>query len=496
MTTGPVHFESLTLVDHPFQTSHSPSTGGVDETIFNPALIAIAIIYVLWSWVHLPSSIWFRSLLACYLIWRMKPDIIIPFVLSCVQLRLQLGQGVNGDDLQSTALQMTGFEQYAFMIPCVLYFIRTFVAALSARVVRRAQFPFWLYNIYLVGMLFVLVGAISAYGKPAWTAAVRDYCVVGLYFYGLLMPACSKHQLMRLAAGFAVLGALTVMAHLLMGYHSRQLWVLLPVAGSFLPLLFCGGGSLVQLTMAATYSVLGFGFAGGSTFTVLLLYAWNTIAGVGLGAFGGRSLRSAMVTSLTYGLLAMTLCMFFYGAFKHDPTRELHDAMKAGDGSTIGRMTYKLCGDRGPIWWGAMLELVNNPTACGTPAPQFMIRSHNKDSIWPYSTHSILMDPLLRLGIVAGPILLLVLFHAVMVSRNAVARESDIGIAVLGLAVISNIVLGGATLPYMLNERAAEHMHMVAGLLGVYGLRTRLVRPGQPSVVRQEVVYPHSLPAA
>jgi hypothetical protein len=496
MTTNPMHLRPLSPLSNTSWPDRSTTAGTADGAIFNLTLISLGVIYVLWSWVHLPSSIWVRSLFACYLIWRMKPDVILPFVLTCAQLRIQIGEQGSFDDVRTMAEQMTGFEQYAFIIPCILYFIRTFFAAISARVARRLQFPFWLYNLYLFGMPFVIVGAISAYGTSGWTAGVRDYCVVGLYFYGLLMPGCSREQLMQLAMGFAILGLLTVVGHLLIGYHSRQLWVLLPVAGSLLPLLFCGGGSLVQLAMAATYSMLGFVFAGGATFTVLLLLVWNTIAGVGLGAFGGRSLRSAMVTSLTYGLLAMTLGMFFYGAFNHDPTRELHDAMKAGEGSTIGKMTYKLCGDRGPIWWGAMVELVNNPTVCGRPAPQFMMRSHNKDSIWPYSTHSILMDPLLRLGIVAGPILLLVLFHAVMVSRNAVARESDIGIAVLGLAVISNIVLGGATLPYMLNERAAEHMYVVAGLLGMYGIQKRMVRPQQPSVVRQEVVYPHSLPAA
>ena len=442
-----------------------------DASIFNPYLIAFGIIYVLWSWVHLPSSIWGRSLFVCYLIWRMKPDIIIPFVFTCTQLRLQIGGGDSFDGVQAMAEQMTGFEQYAFMIPCVLYAIRTFVAALSVRVVRRAEFPFWLYNLYLVGMLFVLVGAISAYGKPGWTAGVRDYCVVGLYFYGLLMPACSKQQLLQLATGFAILGMVTVLASLLVGFSGRQLWVLLPIAGSFAPLLIIGGGRMLQCVMAALYSVAGLVFAVEATFTVLILWLWNMIASMCLGLLGGKALRGAVASALMYGLFVMTLGMFFYAAFTHDPTLELHDSLKGGQGSTLDKMTFKLRADRGPIWWGAMREVTENPTMCGIPAPQFMIRSLGKEAIWPYSTHSILMDPLLRLGLVAGPIVLLILLHAVAVSRNAIARENDIGVAVLGLAVISNIVLGGATLPYMLNERAAEHMYMAAGLLGVYGLR-------------------------
>jgi len=478
------------------RAAHCEAAAAGEAAIFNPTLIALGIIYIVWSWVHLPSSIWVRSLLACYLIWRMKPDVIIPFVLTCAQLRIQIGGVGSYEDVQDIAMQMTGFEQYAFMIPCILYAIRTFFAALSARVVRRADFPFWLYTLYLIGMLFVIAGAISAYGKPGWTAGLRDYCVVGLYFYGLLMPACSKRQLMQLAMGFATLGLLTVLGSLSVEYRSRQLWVLLPIAGSFAPLLVLGRAQLLQCFLAASYCMAGFVFAVNATFTVLLLWSWNMIAGLCLGLARWRAFRWAMVSGLTYGLVAITLGLFFYAAFTHDPSRDLHDTVKAGQGTTYDRMTFKLRSDRGPIWWGAMVELTENPTVCGNPAPVFRIRSLGKDAMWPYSTHSILLDPLLRLGLVAGPILLLILFHVVNVSRNAIATEIDVGVAVLGLAVISNIVLGGATLPYMLNERAAEHIYMAAGLLGVYGLRKGAARPATPNARARFVRHPHALPAA
>lgn len=497
MTTAPNHLQPLSPVSHASWSGRPYEVAEAEGVIVNPALIGLAMAYVLWSWVHLPSSIWVRSLLACYLIMRMKPDVIIPFVLSCAQLRIQIGERGSFDEMQAMAQQMTGFEQYAFIIPCILYFIRTFFAAMSVRVKRRAEFPFWLYRLYVFGMLFVFVGAISAYGSPGWTAGVRDYCVVGLYFYGLLMPACSKRQLMQLATGFAVLGLLTVLGSLTVGYQSRQLWVLLPVAGSFAPLLYLGGGKMLQLLVATLYFVLGVVFAVKATFTLVLLWVWNAIAGVSLGLLGIPASRRAITSALTYGLLAVTIFMFFFGAFTHDPTKDLLDAGKGAEvWTTYDKMVYKLRGDRGPIWWGAMLELGKNPTLCGIPSPQFNVRSHNKDTIWPYSTHSILMDPLLRLGVVAGPTLLLILVHAVMVAKNAVTRENDIAVAVLALAIISNIVLGGATLPYMLNERAAEHMYMVAGLLGVYGMRKRVSRPRQPSAVPQGIVSPRSLPAA
>jgi hypothetical protein len=497
MTTNPVHIPPLSPLGHTSWPDRSATARIGDGAIFNPMLIAMAIIYVIWSWVHLPSSIWVRSLLACYLIWRMKPDVILPFVLTCAQLRIQIGEKGGFDDAQSMAEQMTGFEQYAFILPCILYFIRTFFAAMSARVTRRAQFPFWLYNLYLFGMLFVVFGAISAYGTSGWTAGVRDYCVVGLYFYGLLMPGCSKEQLAQVLLGFAIVGLLTVVGNLLVGFQSRQLWVLLPVAGSFAPLLFVSGGRMLQYVVATLFFVLGWMFAVKATFTLVLLWIWNAIAGISIGMLGVPSARRGITSALTYGLLAMTVFMFFFGALTHDPTKELLVTGQSAEvWSTYDKMIYKLRGDRGTIWWGAMLELANNPTACGNPSPKFHVRAHNKDTIWTFSTHSILMDPLLRLGVVSGPILLLILVHAVMVAKSAVTRERDIGIAVLGLTVISNIVLGGATLPYMLNERAAEHMYMVAGLLGVYGMRKVVVQPHVPYAWPGNATYPRAFPAA
>ena len=496
MTSDAVHPHLPSLVGQTSSPGRPAMASDGNGSVFNPYLIAFGIIYVLWSWVHLPSSIWVRSLFACYLIWRMKPDIIIPFVLSCVQLRIQLGGDGGFDDVHDLAQQMTGFEQYAFIIPCMLYFIRTFFAAWSVRVTRRAQFPFWLYNLYLLGMLLVVVAAVSAYGSRGWTGGLREYCVVGLYFYGLLMPACSKRQLMQLAKGFVVVGTLTMLAGIAIRYNNRQLWVLMPIAGSFAPLLIFGGGRMLMCLWAVFYSLVGFTFAAKATFTLLLLWIWNMIAGISLGIFGRNSLRWAVVTGLTCALLAVTLSMLFYAALWHDPTRDVFETVRGGQGTTFDRMRFKLLSDRGPIWWGAMRELAENPTLCGNPAPEFSIRSLGKERIWPFSTHSILLDPLLRYGLVAGPILILVLGHSVLIARNAIARETDVAVAVLGLAVISNNVLGGATLPYMLHERSAEAMHMVAGLLAVYAFHRGAGQKHVPLASLQLTRNPPVVPAA
>ena len=247
---------------------------------------------------------------------------------------------------------------------------------------------------------------------------------------------------------------------------------------------------------AAFYSLVGLVFATKATFTLVLLWVWNMIAGLSLGLFGRNSLRWAVVTGLICALITVTLSMLFYAALWHDPTRDVFEAVRGGQGTTFDKMRFKLLSDRGPIWWGAMRALAENPTLCGVPAPEFMIRSLGKEQVWPYSTHSIILDPLLRYGLVAGPILILILGHAVLIARNAIVREADVAVAVLGFAVISNNVLGGATLPYMLHERSAEAMHMVAGLLAVYGFRRGMGQKHVPLATSQVIQHPPGLPAA
>ena len=454
------------------------SSFGQEPSVVNWYLIAVCVIYIAWSWVHLPSSIWVRSLLACYLVWRMKPDVIIPYMLTGVQLRLDLRGGLDSGDgfggMQEMAQSLTGFEQYAFTVPCVVYAVRTFFAAVSANAPRRKEFPFWLYILYLLGMLFVITGALLASGKGGWTAGIRGYCLVSLYFYGLLLPGISPRQFTKLAVGFSIFGMIVFLLYLFVGFRSRQLWLLLPLAGSFAPMLLFRGAGLQALIVASMYSAAGLWVGVSATFTVLLQWVWNTIAGVCLGPFSSQVGRRTIASALMYSLFVFSIGVLFYGAFAHDPTRDAMEVSRTG--STLDKIKYKLTGDRGPIWWGAMRYLVENPTLCGRPTWEYPMVSHGKDAVWPFSTHNIVLDPLLRLGLVAGPIVLLILVHAVLVARNAVASNASIGVVVLGLAVISNIVLGGATLPYILNDREAEHIVMTAGLLGVYGSRRSSVR--------------------
>ncbi len=469
-----------------------------EPTVINWYLITLALIYVMWSWVHLPSSIWFRSLLACYLIWRMQPDVIIPYMLTGVQLRLSLRAGLDSLEefgaAENLAQSLTGYEQYAFTLPCVLYAVRTFFAAVSTNAPRRKEFPFWLYFLYLVGMLFVIAGGLAASGKGGWTAGIRGYCLVSLYFYGLLLPALSHRQMMKLAVAFSIFGMAVLLMKISVGFGSRQLWLLLPFAGSFAPILLFRGARLQALVAASTYSALGLVVAINATFTVLLQWVWNAIAGVCLGPLRAQAFRGTMASALTCSLFVFSLGLLFYGAFAHDPSRDAMEASRSG--ATLDKMKYKLTGDRGPIWWGAMQEVVLNPTLCGIPTPTFTMVSHGKEVVWTVSTHNIVLDPMLRLGIVAGPILLLVLVSAVWVARNAIAWDGSVGVTVLALAVMSNIVLGGATLPYMLNDREAEHMMMTAGLLGAYGIRRSSARGRASSGAPGPYVGVQALPAA
>ena len=441
-----------------------------NAVVINPYLIAIGVVYVVLSWIHLPSSIWIRSLFVCFLVWRMQPDIIIPMLLASLQIRLQLGGLEDYDAAQDMASQLTGFEQYAFAVPCVLYAMRTFFAVISARSARRDTFPFWLYGLYLFALPLVLASAVAAYGEPAWTAAVRSYSMVSLYFYGLLLPPCRDREMDRLASAFAFVLTIILLGKLFLGLHTRQIWLLMPFIAACLPLMILRRSSILGSLAALMSSSLAFVVAANATFTILLQWLCGTFSGIGASLLRKPSARSVFASCLLGFLLVVNPAFMLFAAVYHDPSKDTFLMTKDMDSST-GRAVMKILCDRGPIWWGALVELYERPTLCAVAMPKFWVVSLGKGMMWPYIAHNIILDNLLRFGMVAGPIVLMVLLHMSFVARNAIANYDNASVNALAITVISNVLLGGITLPYILNERESEYFLMTAGLLGYYARR-------------------------
>jgi len=441
----------------------------------NWLLLGIAGFYLAWSWIHLPSSIWARCLFACYLIWRMKPDIILPYTLTCFQLKLNFSGRSIYSELQASQIEdfsrsLTGYESYAFAIPCVLFAVRCFIASISAANMQRKYLPTRLYALYLAGAPFVIWAALSSLGTTGWTGGVRLYCMVGLYFYGLLMPGCGPRCLTGIAKGLLVVGTAIFTLALFASFMNRQIFLLMPFPPASVFGLIVSHGTFATLAVALAGSVSSLVAARAATFTMGLIWAWSAVAS-GLLFLSAVSTfaRAFTINLLTGGALLFSIGFVGFAAAYHNPLK----VEVSKDDTRWERLNYKLFADRGPIWFGAMKSIVSDPSVVGRPNSPYEVKSHAKTVMWPWSTHNVFLDLWHRLGLIAGSIGVIMLLYTAWAARGAIALDRSYGVTILGLAVIAAIIVGGTTVPYVTGDRQGEPVLIAAGMLGLYARRLK-----------------------
>ena len=429
------------------------------DRALNPYLIALALIYLAWSYFHLSSSIWVRFLFASYLILRMRPDIIIPYAISCMQLRLSLSLGDGfGAGLEDVYAGLTGYESYAFSLPPVLMAVRTVIAMFDARV-NRAAFPTGVGIAWLLAGLLVIAGAIYAksfgYG---WTASVRMYAVVGSALYGMLMPRLDQRELTRLGGSLAFMGAVLSLSALYGIYSSQLLFLLGPVAGVW------GMSGVLSRTKpirsAVELAVSGAFCVFCSTFMLMLTWVWCAIAGF-IQQAAARSRREPYKRIHAFVLVSFLCCVtvFTMGFVLH-----VEDKAES-DQSVIGRLESKLYKDRGPLWVGFVRSMYEEPMFLPVPGRAFNIRSFGKDTLWRFGPHNLILELLRQMGLIVGPICIAVLAALVIRLSKVMAYDPNRGARAIATAAISAVMIGGVTLPFVLADRQGEIILMAAGLV-------------------------------
>lgn len=435
-------------------------TEDVRNSPINWWLIAVALVYLALSYFFLAASIWFRLLFASYLILRMRADSIIPLCLSCLQLKLNFRESIADDFAMDggAVAGLTGFESYAFAIPPLLISIRAAVALASARTDKQG-FPFGLYTLWLCGAVFVVAGAFINLGSArGWTGGMRMYSIVGSIFYGLLMPRLSGRQVERLAGGVACVGMILFAMSIVLPFGSKVMFVLSPVCGAW---AVSGLLSLAASRIPAASLLLfinSLPMLTVATFTSFGAWAWACVAAVVECSVKPSPRRpSRMIVWLvlaTFGLL----CVVFAIGLSNLITQKAHH-----DGTFWGRIEYKLYADRAPLWSACLQIILEEPSLIPTPDRPFMIEWFGEKRLWSGGPHNLALELVNQLGSVAGPISIIVLGYAVWSCTAVLARESNRGVQTLAIALISGVLVGGLTLPYMVQDRIAEFLFFAAG---------------------------------
>jgi len=438
-------------------------------------LILIAVGYLVLSYVLLVPSVWVRLLFAAFLILRMKPDIVIPYCLSCLQLKLNFMEGVGGDMFTGTdnfAMAMTGYESYAFAIPPLLISVRAAFAAADKRS-DRSHFPMWLYSVWALGGILVLVGTFMILGiTRGWTGPMRMYSIVGGLFYGMLMPRMSPRQVDRLATGMACICLAYFLTALATPFGGKLVFVLGPI-GAFWATTQLVRGTRIPLA-ALTLVATGYTSLFLSTLCVFGTWVWSVTAAWIVRATNRRG-RGYRVFS-AYVVATATLCatLFVYGVSSRITENQKYE------NTLLGRLEYKLYADRGPIWYGCISALMEEPSLLPTPERAFYVEWLGFEKLWPSGPHNLLLELLNQLGMVAGPIAIVVMVYTVCGCVGAIGRDPNSGVRTLAAAAICSIVVGGLTLPYCIGDRLGENVLIPAGMAianswSVYGpvLRAR-----------------------
>jgi len=460
---GPVAGPAASVVRRPSAAAPLARRGGhrLANDPINWWLIGLTIGYLAWSYYSLPSSIWARLAFAILLTIRMKPDIIIPYCLSCLQLKLNFAESLSDEiNLESGfAAGLTGFESYAFAVPPLLISVRAALAFTNARTDHRF-FPTGLYLLWALGGIFVVIGAFTIFGTGrGWTGAMRMYSIVGAVFYGLLMPRLRPSEINRLAAGLAVV-CLALYALAMGGrFGARTLFVIGPIGAAW------GVTALLRPSRTALFAiVLLFVTATVSLFraTFMVYGSWiwaATAAGLAWMSPGGPKRLASHLQAYVLATAIFCTVLFFIGV-----SRQVNDK-STNDGTFLGRIEQKLYADRGPIWSGCIRVLFEDPSILPTPERGFVIQWFGQEKFWENGPHNLELELLNQLGWVAGPISLLVLAYVVVGCTGVLARDDTPGARVIAISAICSIVVGGLTLPYIVQDRQGEFLLFSAGLV-------------------------------
>jgi hypothetical protein len=418
-------------------------------------LIGAALVYVAMSYFLLVPSIWLRLVLASLLILRMRADIIIPLCLSCLQLKLNFQESMSdvADIASGTIAGLTGFESYAFAIPPLLISVRTAFALPSTRTDRRG-FPTWLYAVWLFGGAFIVVGAFVNLGTTrGWTGGMRMYSIVGCLFYGLLMPRPSLRQIDRLAGGLAAIGMILYAAAATGRFSTKILFVLAPICIAWGVTGVLGPVGIRSATAALMLAVTSVPILVSSTFTVFGTWLWSGLAAVLQCTTrpGGRRLPTRMVWMVIVSAVVLS-SVFLFGLTRRIGERSIHDS------TMLGRMEWKLYADRSPLWWGCIKIISEEPSLLPTPERPFMVEWFGVKALWEFGPHNLVLELLNQLGVVAGFISIVVLVYFVGRCVVVLTQDRSRGVQTLAIATIGGIMVGGLTLPYMIQDRIAEYL--------------------------------------
>jgi hypothetical protein len=342
-------------------------------------------------------------------------------------------------------------------------FLRVGVEILAVPGAARPVLPRWMGPLVVVAVVLILIGAAQGrmLGLNRWSEGVRSLFALSGLLWGFLLVRHARSAASGITdhiVTMATLGAVLFLIGLLRGHF---LFLLVGLAAGLIPDALMRGarGAFWLFVAVAAAGLVGFTLT--TAATVLITAAALALSTVQVGV----ARRILLRTSLVVGLAASVFLVWAVLMWRSGRVLELTAEAAQSQGFAHWAL-FKLMQDRGPLWIGAMDQIMSGPyiiVPAGRPLTLGMLGSFFPD-LWEFGAHNAALELLRNTGLVAGGIGLLFMGLALVRCAGVLMYAEELRIRGLAAAVLG-ISLAGITTGNFPVEEVGFFLWALAGVV-------------------------------
>jgi hypothetical protein len=338
------------------------------------------------------------------------------------------------------AVPLGGMEMSSGLMVLVAAFGRVAFELLRGANPWRGVVPRWVMRVFLLALVPAFMGAMLAQGMGMnrWSFGFRAMLAIGGMFWGMLVARRSDPA--RLAGQLAtivfVASALLVVRFL----NDMFVFLVLGLAGGLMPHYVSRRRWLQAGTLAAAalVGVLTLSL----TTAAQVLVALGAVMVAGIRSPGIR--RTVLRLSVAAGVVASGAMIWLVVQLRG---KTLLDVAQAQD-SLMAYATFKLLGDRGPLWLAALQQIANGPywvVPAGRPLRPENFNYGYEVYLWEFGSHNGFLELLRQAGLIAGGIGIVLMLWIITAVARVLGETRSPTLRGLGAGFLGVVVVGLTT---------------------------------------------------
>jgi hypothetical protein len=327
----------------------------------------------------------------------------------------------------------------------------------------------------------------KAEARFSWTAPIRDVMMVGCLFYGIILARNIEETKSVITRRFVPL-ACSMLTLAMAGYfYSRGMYFVTALG----PALFFSWKAFAG--RAGRLSVYAYLFTLSTLYAFAIYptaYAQNVAESIYSTSGNSTALVACWLLPLIIVLfisrnvaandvrrgwvnaLPVSAAFFAFGfpilfaVFSMTYSADLDKIKDPGKLPLQQRIVYKLFSDRGPIWRGALDEILQPPFFLKTGGYHmgYKLMLNGDKQPWPAGSHNLALEELRRNGWYTGVVCLILILRGSVFSLRTVIKSSDPIVRSFAIASFSSLFILSATSHIPMETNAALWLLAPAGM--------------------------------